>query len=86
MTYSQPLLEQERYVQYTTATVSCSEGYTGGGIITCQTSGNWSSPTLPSCAGAQHICIRESMKNNSYVYAVEHVSVLYMIVYRHCAS
>ena len=33
-----------------------------------------------------HICIRESMKNNSYVYVVEHVSVLYMIVYLHCAS
>ena len=48
--YSQPLLErQERYEEYTTATVSCSEGYTGGGVVTCQTDGNWSSPTLPSC-------------------------------------
>ena len=47
--YSKPLLEHGRYLEYTTATVSCSEGYTGGGVITCQTSGNWSSPTLPSC-------------------------------------
>ena len=49
VTYSQPLLEQGRYLQNTTATVSCSEGYTGRGVITCQTNGNWSSPTLPSC-------------------------------------
>ena len=49
VTYSQSLLEQGWYLQYTTATVSCSEGYTGGGVITCQTSGNWSPPSLPNC-------------------------------------
>ena len=46
--YSQSLL-QGGYPEGTTATVTCSEGYTGGGDVTCQCQ-KWSA-SLPECAG-----------------------------------
>ena len=51
--YSGDLTEQGRYVENTTVTVSCDEGYRGGGHITCQNDGNWSSLSLrlPRCTG-----------------------------------
>ena len=51
--YSGDPTEQGRYVENTTVTVSCDEGYRGGGHITCQNDGNWSSLSLrlPKCTG-----------------------------------
>ena len=46
--YSQSLL-QGGYPEGTTATVTCNEGYNGGGDITCQ-SESWSG-SLPGCTG-----------------------------------
>ena len=48
--YSGDPTEQGRYVENATVTVSCDEGYKGGGHITCQNDGNWSSLSLPGCA------------------------------------
>ena len=48
--YSPSVVEPEgRYKQGTTATVTCDAGFRGGGFITCERSGEWSSPSLPSC-------------------------------------
>ena len=49
VSYTRDPTEQSRYVEGTTVIVSCDEGYKGGGVITCQNDGNWSSPILPSC-------------------------------------
>ena len=46
--YSQSLL-QGGYPEGTTATVTCNEGFSGGGDITCQ-SESWSG-SLPGCTG-----------------------------------
>ena len=47
--YSNATVTEGRYSQDTTATVSCFEGYSGGGVITCLDTGNWSYPDLPIC-------------------------------------
>ena len=49
VSYSRDPTEQGFYVENTTATVSCDEGYRGGGNITCQRDGNWLSSSLPNC-------------------------------------
>ena len=38
-----------RYIFGTTATVTCEDGFRGGGDITCERSGNWTSSELPTC-------------------------------------
>ena len=47
--YTRDPTEQGRYVENTTLTVSCDDGYRGGGDVTCQNGGNWSPLSLPSC-------------------------------------
>ena len=48
--YSPSIVEPEgRYKQGTTATVTCDAGFRDGGVITCEQSGEWSSPSLPTC-------------------------------------
>ena len=49
VSYTGDPTEQGRYVENTTVTVSCDDGYRGGSNITCQNDGRWSSPILPSC-------------------------------------
>jgi hypothetical protein len=49
VSYTRDHTEQGKYAEDTRVTVSCDEGYKGGGDITCQNDGNWSSPILPSC-------------------------------------
>ena len=49
VSYSGDPTEQGRYVENTTATVSCDEGYRGGGDVICQNDGNWSSSSLFNC-------------------------------------
>ena len=59
--YSEPIdMLEGRYIVDTTATVTCSEGYSGGGVITCGNSGSWSSPDLPSCESESIIIIHVS--------------------------
>ena len=49
VSYSGDPTEQGRYLENTTVTVSCDEGYRGGGGIICQNDGNWSFLSLPKC-------------------------------------
>ena len=49
VSYSRDPTEQGRYVENTTITVSCDEGYRGGGDIICHDDGKWPSSSLPSC-------------------------------------
>ena len=44
-----PSIVEGRYRMGTTATVTCNPGFRGGGDITCEGSGEWSSPSLPTC-------------------------------------
>ena len=46
--YSTERLEEGRHIVYTTITVKCNNGYGPGGVITCESSGNWSDD-LPNC-------------------------------------
>ena len=55
VSYTRDPTEQGRYVENTTVTVSCDEGYRGGGVITCQNDGNWSSSHLPKCTSEPYI-------------------------------
>ena len=48
VSYTRDPTEQGLYVEGTTVTVSCGKGYSGGGDITCQNDGNWSSKQ-PTC-------------------------------------
>ena len=50
VSYSRDPTEQGHYVENTTVTVTCDEGYRGGGNNICQKDGNWSSLSLPGCA------------------------------------
>ena len=45
------------YAEGTTVTVSCDEGYSGGGGIICQRDGNWSSSSLPNCTSEPLIAL-----------------------------
>ena len=49
MSYTRDPTEQGRYVENTIVTVSCDEGYRGGGDITCQHDETWSSAGVPNC-------------------------------------
>ena len=49
VSYTRDPTELGRYVENTTVIVSCDDGYKGGGVITCQNDGNWSSSSLPNC-------------------------------------
>ena len=53
--YSRDPTEEGLYVENTTVTVSCDEGYRGGGDIICQDDGSWSSSHLPSCTSEPYI-------------------------------
>ena len=55
VSYSRDPTKQGLYVENTTVTVSCDEGYRGGGDIICQYDGNWSSSRLPSCTSEPYI-------------------------------
>ena len=57
VSYSRDPTEEGLYVESTTVTVSCDEGYRGGGNVTCQNDGNWSSLSLPSCTGEPAIVV-----------------------------
>ena len=46
--YSTERSEEGRHIVDTTITVNCNNGYGPGGIITCESSGNWSDD-LPHC-------------------------------------
>ena len=46
--YSTERSEEGRHIVYTTITVKCNNGYGPGGVITCESSGNWSDD-LPNC-------------------------------------
>ena len=48
VSYTRDPTEQGLYVEGTTVTVSCDDDYSGGGDITCQNDGNWSSKQ-PTC-------------------------------------
>ena len=53
--YSTPIEQAEgRFRQGTTATVTCDTGFTGGDVITCERSGEWSAP-LPTCEPGESI-------------------------------
>ena len=49
VSYTRDPTEQGHYVENTIVTVSCDEGYRGGGDITCQHDGTWSSAGVPNC-------------------------------------
>ena len=51
VSYTRDPTKQGHYLENTTVTVTCDEGYKGGGSITCQNDGNWSSLSLPHCIG-----------------------------------
>jgi hypothetical protein len=55
VSYTRDHTEQGKYAEDTRVTVSCDEGYKGGGDITCQNDGNWSSPILPSCTSESSV-------------------------------
>ena len=57
VSYSRDPTEQGRYVENTTVTVSCDEGYTGGGDIMCQNDGNWSPLSLLRCTSEPAVVI-----------------------------
>ena len=46
--YSTERSEEGRHIVDTTITVNCNNGYGPGGVITCESSGNWSDD-LPHC-------------------------------------
>ena len=55
VSYTRHPTEQGRYVENTTVTVSCDKGYGGGGDITCQHDGTWSSASLLNCTSEPDI-------------------------------
>ena len=55
VSYTRDPTEQGRYVENTTLTVSCDEGYRSSGDITCQNDGSWSSANLPYCTSEPDI-------------------------------
>ena len=57
VSYSRDSMEQGRYVKNTTVTLSCDEGYRGGGDTTCQNDGNWTSLSLPGCTSESIVTI-----------------------------
>ena len=58
VSYSSNPTEQGQYVENTTVTVLCDEGYRGGGDIICQNDGNWSSLSLLRCTSEPAVVIK----------------------------
>ena len=55
VSYSRDPTEEGHYVENTTVTVSCDEGYRGGGDIACQNDGRWFPAILPNCTSERII-------------------------------
>ena len=55
VSYTRDPTEQGHYVENTTVTVSCDEGYRSSGDIICQNDGNWSSASMPNCTSKPDI-------------------------------
>ena len=68
VSYSRDPTEQGLYVENTTVTVSCDEGYRGGGNITCQRDGNWSSSSLPNCTSKPVVHVAMCMWYSHFIY------------------
>ena len=60
VSYTRDPTEQGRYVENTTVTVSCDEGYRSSGDIACQNDGNWSSSSLPNCTSELVVVVSNS--------------------------
>ena len=71
VSYTRDPTKQGHYLENTTVTVTCDEGYKGGGSITCQNDGNWSSLSLPHCIGEL------SLITNALMYHAIHLSHFY---------
>ena len=70
VSYSRDPTEQGHYVENTTVTVSCDEGYGGGGDIICQKDGNWSFSSLSIC----------TCESTIYIYIYIYI-ILYIYLY-----
>ena len=77
VSYSRDPTEQGHYVENTTVTVSCDEGYRGGGDIICQRDGNWSFSSLSICTSEPTATIQSCLLYSGiYVYEGFEISTL----------